>query len=81
MVENCEQRIYILCNTAFRFNELNALLASTPGFLLRVISRHATRASTECGSTISDASNLVNRAICFLSSLPLFLNLRLLRIC
>ena len=44
------------------------------------ISRHATRPSTECRSTISDASNLVNRAICSLSSLFSFLNLRLLGI-
>ena len=29
MVENCGQRSCILCNAAFRFNELKALLAST----------------------------------------------------
>ena len=29
MAENCGQRICILCNAAFRFNELNVLLAST----------------------------------------------------
>ena len=145
MVENCRQRICILCNIAFWFNELNVLLesinmaasvylssnislmecmaASTPnwrpasicdgpaafwisfftthpmhfpiilwitsptpigrtlGFLLRGISRHATRASTIHGSTISDASNLANRANCSLSSLFSFLNLRLFWIC
>ena len=145
MVENCGQRICILCNAEFRLNELNLLLASTnmttsvcsssnisfmeciaasapdwrpvaicngpaaswisffithpihfpiilritsptpigrtPGFLLRGISQHATRASTECGSTISGASNLANGAICPFSSLFSFLNLGLLRIC
>ena len=29
MVENCGQRSCIICNAAFRFNELNTLLAST----------------------------------------------------
>ena len=53
----------------------------TPGFLLRRINRHATGVSTVDGSTISDASNLANRAIYSLSSLFSFLNIRLLRIC
>ena len=44
-------------------------IGRTPGSLLRGISRHATRTSTEYRSTISDASNLANQAICPLSSL------------
>ena len=114
----CGQRICMLCNAAFRFNELNALLASTnmtaymiclfiikylfqgiycclstwlrnnchlqwPSCFLHIFLHYpsdtlsdnstdhfsnsywsATRASIVYRSTISDASNLANRANC-----------------
>ena len=52
-----------------------------PGFLLRGMSQHKARALIKYGSTTSDASNLVNQAICSFSSLFSCLNLQLLRIC